>query len=123
VAWYAAPPVERAICCRSSGFTSISTCSYSMRPKRSVPVGYGTRPPFPIKMVNTLMPRSFAICAACSGERLPALLSPSVSRMITLLFASDSRRRFTAVASALPMAVPSTITPVFTWSSSSSSTR
>src|SRR4030088_17398 len=51
-----------------------------------------------MRMVKTLMPSSRAIRAACTGEMLPALLSPSVSRMITRLLASLSRRRFTPVA-------------------------
>ena len=77
----------------------------------------------PMRMVKTLMPWSRAICAACWGEMFPELLSPSVMRMTTRLFASLSRSRLTAVASALPMAVPSAMTPVLTCSSSSCRTR
>ena len=55
---------------------------------------------------------------------LPALLSPSVSRMITLERASERRRRLSAVAMALPMAVPRpSISPTSTARSSPVSER
>ena len=45
--------------------------------------------------------------AAVAGSISPALLSPSVTRTITLLFASERRSRVSAVARPDPMAVPS----------------
>ena len=52
-----------------------------------------------------------AASAASRGEIWPALLSPSVRRITTLERVADSRSRFTAVAIALPIAVPSSSTP------------
>ena len=46
-----------------------------------------------------------------AGETLPALFWPSVRSTTNLLFAFEGRRRFTAVASAEPTAVPSSIIP------------
>ena len=50
--------------------------------------------------------------AAVSGEISPILLLPSVSKIITLLFVLLSFRRLTALASPIPMAVPSLISPL-----------
>ena len=58
-----------------------------------------------------------------SGAIWPLLFTPSVSRITTLLFALLSLRRFTAVASPLPMAVPSSIMPLRTPPSRFSSDR
>ncbi len=55
---------------------------------------------------------SAAMSAAMRGAISPRLFTPSVSRIITLLFESLSRRRFIAVARPLPMAVPSSMTPL-----------
>ena len=57
------------------------------------------------------MPSDLAICAAVIGEMSPMLLEPSVSRMTTLLFAFDVFSREIALASPMPMAVPSCISP------------
>ena len=62
------------------------------------------------------MPKLLAISAAVSGEMSPALLEPSVSRMMTLLFALESFRREMALARPIPMAVPSLIKPRCTMS-------
>lgn len=58
------------------------------------------------------MPCARAISAAVIGAISPRLLMPSVSRMMTFDLASLSRRRLIAVASPLPMAVPSSIRPL-----------
>ena len=70
-------------------------------------------PMVPTPMVYTLMPFSSASWAASIGSICPAVFSPSVSRMTTLLLASLVRRRFTATASPEPMAVPGSRSPVF----------
>ena len=57
------------------------------------------------------MPRLLAISAAVIGEMSPRLLEPSVSRMTTRLLAFESFRRLTLLASPMPMAVPSSISP------------
>ena len=57
-------------------------------------------------------PNCRAISAAVRGEMSPRLLAPSVSRMMTLLLALLSLRREMALASPIPMAVPSSIMPV-----------
>ena len=117
-----------AICRSSAGLTGISTCRKVGLPKMSVPAGNGTRQSSPgphsrpTMMVWTCTPSSLAICAASPGETLPALESPSVIRITTLLFASLSRRRLSDVARALPMAVPSAMAPVRTWERMSRST-
>ena len=51
-------------------------------------------------------PRALEASVAVSGVTRPALLSPSVSRTISLLLASLSFRRFAAEAIAEPIAVP-----------------
>ena len=57
------------------------------------------------------MPKLLAISAAVIGDRSPRLLLPSVNRMTTLLLALESFRRETALASPIPIAVPSSISP------------
>ena len=57
------------------------------------------------------MPRLLAISAAVIGDKSPRLLEPSVNRMTTRLLAFESFRRLTALASPIPMAVPSSISP------------
>lgn len=52
--------------------------------------------------------------AAVSGAICPLLLTPSVSRITTLLLAELSRSRLTAVPSPLPIAVPSSMMPLLT---------
>ena len=56
-----------------------------------------------------------------TGAISPRLFTPSVSRMMTFDLASLSRRRLIAVASPLPMAVPSSINPLRTRPSNVSS--
>ena len=60
--------------------------------------------------------------AASIGEIFPALLSPSVMSTTTRLLASESLRRLSEVASASPMAVPSSSTRVRSCLSTSRST-
>src|SRR5690606_4192977 len=63
-------------------------------------------PLVPKPMVYTLMPYSTANSLAIFGSIKPALLTPSVSKIITLLLALLSLSLFTDVASPMPMAVP-----------------
>ncbi len=65
----------------------------------------------PTPMVYTLMPNDLAIWAAVSGEMSPILLLPSVSKITTLLLALESFSRDTALASPMPSAVPSWMSP------------
>ena len=58
------------------------------------------------------MPRLLAICAAVIGDMSPRLFEPSVSSMTTLLLVFDSFNLLTALASPMPIAVPSSISPV-----------
>ena len=60
-----------------------------------------------------MIPSFAAICAAVSGSIEPELFTPSVTRMMIRLRDFDLRRRLTAVAMALPIAVPSPFSP--TW--------
>jgi hypothetical protein len=66
-------------------------------------------PPLPTRMGKIFMSSPAAPAAAWSGATSLALSSPSVSRMITLLLASESRRRLIETMMASPMAVPSFI--------------
>ncbi|MNL45901.1 hypothetical protein D3C87_1685790 [compost metagenome] len=63
-------------------------------------------------MVYTLTFICFAISAAVKGGIEPVVFEPSVSRITTLLVASLSLRRLTAVARPIPMAVPSSTIPL-----------
>ena len=63
-------------------------------------------------MVYTLTPSALTASAAVAGEIFPALFCPSVSKMITLLLALERSSRPAAVASAEPIAVPSSIMPI-----------
>ena len=58
------------------------------------------------------MPCAFASPAAVRGWISPAFDIPSVSSTMTRLSASESSRRFTEAAMALPMAVPSAMSPI-----------
>ena len=44
----------------------------------------GAFPRFPTPMVWILIPKALAVCAACKGAKFPALLRPSVKRIIIL---------------------------------------
>ncbi len=68
----------------------------------------------PTPMVYIRIPKDCAICVAVIGSISPRLLTPSVSRIITLLLAVLSFSRLTPWAIAMPMAVPSSTTPGFT---------
>ena len=63
-------------------------------------------------MVYTLMPRLLAMLALVIGERSPMLFEPSVSNITTLLLALLSLSRDTALASPMPIAVPSWMSPL-----------
>ena len=69
-------------------------------------MGVSAIPIDPTPIVYTRIFFSFANPAAVSGERVPELLLPSVSNMITLDFVSFFLKRFTAVPSPVPIAVP-----------------
>ena len=62
-------------------------------------------PLLPMPIVYSRMPDSAAIRAASRGSTTPALESPSVSRMSTLLFAFAPRKRSTPTATPSPIAV------------------
>ncbi len=67
--------------------------------------------------VYTRTPMDLAISLAVLGSMRPPLFSPSVSRMMTLLFEGEFRRRSTPVARPEPMAVPSSSKPLWTLNS------
>src|SRR5436853_75752 len=59
------------------------------------------------------MPKCAASCAAVIGSIEPELFTPSVTRMMMRVRVFEVRRRFTAVAMAWPMAVPSPFSPIW----------
>ena len=67
----------------------------------------------PAPTVYTFMPSADAASAAISGEILPALFLPSVSRITILLFVSVSFSLLSEELSPEPIAVPSSIIPIF----------
>ncbi len=58
------------------------------------------------------MPSALAVAAAVRGSIVPRLFTPSVRSSTTFDFPSACRSRLTAVASPLPMAVPSSSMPI-----------
>ena len=66
----------------------------------------------PTPMVYTLMPYAAAVAAAVRGSMRPLLFSPSVRSRTTFDWSGARRSRFTAMASPLPMAVPSSRLPI-----------
>ena len=58
------------------------------------------------------MPYAAAVAAAVRGSIRPLLFSPSVSSRTTFDLSGARRRRFTAVARPLPIAVPSSRLPI-----------
>ena len=57
------------------------------------------------------MPNSTASSVAILGSIKPELFTPSVNKIITLLFALLSFNRLTEVANPIPIAVPSSMRP------------
>ena len=104
------PPVRRAISTsgRSSTPTFISVCT---RPSTGSSTVTGSTLGRPTRTMYTLTPSACARSAAVSGSIAPRLFSPSVSSTTTLLGVRLSRRRWTAVASPMPIAVPSSASP------------
>ena len=68
------------------------------------------------------IPNAAAACAAVRGFTVPRLFTPSVSRIMTLVFPGARRRRLAAVATPVPIAVPSSSMPMWTARSASSKT-
>ena len=58
-------------------------------------------------MVYTLIPKPLANSVANLGSTEPAVFTPSVSKIITLLFAVLSFNLLTAEPNPIPIAVPS----------------
>ena len=98
---------DEAICSKS--FSSISTCCFL---KINLPVvgsrlnGKSAIPLVPIPMVYTFISSSFANSVAVFGSINPELLTPSVSKIMTLLLALLSFSLFTAEPNPIPIAVP-----------------
>ena len=89
--------------------SSISTCCFL---KFKSPVlgsllqGKSAIPLVPIPIVYTLIPNSFANSVAVLGSIFPELFTPSVNKIITLLFALLSFNLLTPEPKPIPMAVP-----------------
>src|SRR5690606_36289229 len=79
-------------------------------------------PLLPNPMVYVFIPYSWESSLAILGSINPELLTPSVSRMITLLLALLSFNLLTEVAKPIPIAVPLSITLLYSSSSNARKT-
>ena len=97
-------------------FSNSSSISTLVIPNLNDPFGFKATgalafPLVPKPIVYVFISKFAAKSAAVEGSINPELFTPSVNKIITLLFALLSFNLFTEVAKPIPIAVPSSIIP------------